>query len=63
MEKLGVSVHFLSDTGCRCHLRLLKLLDSCVRSKWGETELARPATIPRARAAETEQKPISYQFL
>jgi hypothetical protein len=24
--------------------------------------LARPATIPRARAAETEQKAISYQF-
>jgi hypothetical protein len=24
--------------------------------------LARPATMPRARAAETEQKAISYQF-
>jgi hypothetical protein len=24
--------------------------------------LARPATIPRARAAETEQKAISYQY-
>jgi hypothetical protein len=38
LGKLGVSVRFLSDTGCRYHLRLLKLLDSCVRSKWGETE-------------------------
>ena len=47
-RKLGVSVHFFSDTGCMCHLRLLKRLDSCVRSQWGETELARPATVPRA---------------
>ena len=37
-RELGVSVHFLSAMDRRCHLLLLKLLDSCVRSKWGETD-------------------------